>query len=441
MSKSLNIHLQDQRGNAPRGETKHRVELWDQMHLIFQQYNDHQLHGVLYFSGFLDLDCLKKAVLITMKQLPELSSRYVEDILRPYWKEIHPLPDEVVTCVNSHDQTTEIETFLTCQTDTFAGPQIKVRVVRTEKNDTLCILMNHMISDGAGFKEYLYMLAETYTRLKRNPALSPAYKIGGSRSVKQVVKQIGLKNRIKALLMPDYQPKKSGQFFFPLCGEAGEVPCLLSFKLNSTRFEKIKQYGKKANATINDIVFAAFIRVLCTMLDVKDDTPISVSCIMDLRHYLPDKKADEICNLTSTILCNIDFKAEESFSETVVKVKRTMDRQKSQLPGLKGLLLLDIVFSLFPYKIAQKMISRHFVNPLTSISNIGIIDDSQLIFDTLCVEDAFITGAVKFYPYFLLALSSFRNTATFTVCLNGTDKDKRRVEKFFTLLDNELKMD
>lgn len=441
MSKSLDIHLLDQNKRAPRFETKRRAELWDQMHLIFQQYNDHQIHGVLYFSGFLDLDCLKKAVLVTIEQLPELGSRYVEDILRPYWKEIRPLPDEVVTCVMSRDQKADIETLLTGQTDTFAGPQLKARVVRTEEKDTLCILMNHMICDGAGFKEYLYRLAKAYTGFKRYPAFAPAYKIEGSRSVKQVVKQIGLKNRIKALLMPNCQPSEAGQLFFPLCRDAEKAPFLVSLKLDNTRFEKIKQYSKHANATINDIVIAAFIRVLCTMLDVEDGTPVNLSCVMDLRHYLPDKKAEEICTLTSTILCNIDYLADESFRETVSRVKRTMDKQKSEFPGLKGLLLLDLIFSLFPYRAAKKIISRHFINPSTSLSNIGIIDDSQLVFGTLRVEDAFITGAVKYDPYFLMALSSFRNTATFTVCLKGTDKDKQRVEMFFARLNQELNLD
>ena len=441
MSVFLKVHSQNKNKKVPDGKIRRRAELWDQMHLIFQQYNDHQLHGVLYFDGLLDFDCLKKAVLITMRQFPQLSSRYVEGRFLPYWEEIHPLADEIVTCVKSRDEKAQIAAFLISQTDTFSGPQLKVRVIHGEVNDTLCILMNHMACDGAGFKEYLYMLGAAYTNVKRDPAFALANEIRGSRSIKQVIKQVGFKDRIKALLMPDCQPKKPGQLSFPLSGKTSKISYLLTYKLESNKFEKLKQYSKKKNATINDLVLAALIRALCTMLDVQGCTPITIPCIMDLRRYLPNKKADGICNLTSTILCNMDFKAGESLGETVAKVKRAMDRQKSQLPGVKGLLQLDLVFSLFPYKIAKKLIGWHYINPLISLSNIGIIDDSRLIFDTLRIEDAFITGAVKYYPYFLLALSSFRNSATFTVCLNGIDKDRRQVEQFFTLLDCELKMD
>jgi len=437
----LKIHFRNQNKKALGGKTRRRAELWDQMHLIFQQYNDHQLHGVLYFDGFLDFDCLKKAVLITMRQLPELSSRYVEGQFSPCWEEVRPLADEIVTYVKSRDEKAEIEAFLTSQTDTFSGPQLKVQVVHGGVNDTLCILMNHMICDGAGFKEYLYMLATAYTNVKKDPDFAHVCETGGSRSIKQVIKQVRLKDRITALLMPDCQPKKPGQLSFPLSGEASEASCLLTYKLESDRFEKLKQYSKKENATINDLVLAALIRAFCTMLDVQDYASVTIPCVMDLRRYLPDKKADGICNLTSTILCNMDFKVGESFGETVAKVKRAMDRQKSQLPGVKGLLLLDLVFSLFPYRVVKKLIGRHYINPLICLSNIGIIDGSRLTFDTLRIEDAFITGAVKYYPYFLLALSSFRDSVTFTVCLNGIDKDRRQVEQFFTLLDCELKMD
>lgn len=441
MSILIKINSRSQSKRTFGSKVRHRAELWDQMHLIFQQYNDHQIHGVLYFDGLLDFDCLQKAILITMKKVPELSSRYVEGCLFPYWEEINLIEDEIITFTESQNEKAEIEAFITSQTDTFAGPQLKVRVIRGEVNDTMCVVMNHMMCDGAGFKEYLYMLAEAYTNVKRNNNFAPACESRGSRSTKQIVKQIRFKNRIKALLMPDSQPKKTGQLSFPLSGEVGETPCFLTYKMESDRFIKLKQYSKKENATINDLVLAAFIRALCTMLDVQDCTHVTIPCVMDLRRYLPNRKAAGVCNLTSTILCDIDFKEEESFNETVSKVKRVMDRQKNHLPGLKGLLQLDLIFSLFPYKVVKNLIGRHYINPLICLSNIGVIEGDQLIFDTLQIKDAVITGAVKYYPYFLLALSSFRDSITFTVCLKGIEKDRQKVAQLFDLLDYELKLD
>lgn len=430
---------QNQNRKTEGGKARSRAELWDQMHLFFQQYNDHQLHCVLYFSGLLDFDCIKKAVLMTMRILPELSSRYVEGRGRPYWEKIDPIADEIVTLADTDSTQGEIDSFLTGETDTFKGPQLRVRVVRSAEKDALCILMNHMICDGAGFKEYLYLLARVYTQVKKDPAFEPACKAVGSRSTGQIVRQISLPDKIKAWFMPNAQPKQNSQLAFPLSGDAGAAPYILTYKLNCEQFLKLKQYGKKQAATMNDVVLAAFIRALFKTVDVKNGARITVPCIMDLRRYLPDKKAEAICNLTSTILCDVEFKSGESFDETVAKVKRVMDKQKSQYPGLKALLLLELVFKLFPYRTAKKLIGRYFVNPLISLSNIGIIDENRLVFDTMQPEDAFITGAIKYYPYFLLALSSFRDSITFTVGLRGTEKDRRRVEGFFGLLEHEFK--
>ena len=96
--------------------------------------------------------------------------------------------------------------------------------------------------------------------------------------------------------------------------------------------------------------------------------------MIDLRRFIPEKKAEAICNLTSTIVCDIDFKSGESFDETVTKTKQAMDEQKSKYPGLNGLFVLSVIFKLFPYKIVKKLMGRFFVNPSIALSNIGIID-------------------------------------------------------------------
>jgi NRPS condensation-like uncharacterized protein len=428
-----------QKRRLRNGKARHRVELWDQMHLFFGQYNDHQLHCALFFSGHLDCDCLKRAVVLTMTALPELGSKYVEGRISPYWEEIAFTADDIITLTDSQSPQTEIDSFLTGKTDPFKGPQLKMRIVRSAGADTLCIVMNHMLCDGAGFKAFLYLLASTYTSLKKDAAYTPEYKAGGSRSASQILEQICLTDKIKAWFMPNYQPKQKGQKPFPLSGDATASPYILTHKLDSEQFLKLKQYGKARGATVNDIMLAAYIRALDQTVDVKDGAPLSVACVLDLRRYLRDTKTQTLCNLTSTILCDSAYKYGESFDETVAKVKRTMDKQKDHYPGLKGLLMLSLVFRLFPYSIVKKLIGKHFVNPLFSLSNIGIIDESKLAFEKLNPEDAFITGAIKYYPYFLLALTSFRDSVTFTVSIYGTDQDRRQVEAFFTLLDIELK--
>jgi NRPS condensation-like uncharacterized protein len=61
-----------------------------------------------------------------------------------------------------------------------------------------------------------------------------------------------------------------------------------------------------------------------------------------------------------------------------------------------------------------------------------------LQFSGVKVTDAFMTGAIKYRPYFQLAFSTFDNKATFSVNLVCSDKDKNLIDKFYTVLSNEL---
>ena len=81
---------------------------------------------------------------------------------------------------------------------------------------------------------------------------------------------------------------------------------------------------------------------------------------------------------------------------------------------------------------------RIFVNPSLALTNIGIIDKNRLVFDNVNIEDAFITGSIKYYPYFQLALTSFNDSITFTISIYGKERDRQQILNFFSLLDYEL---
>ncbi len=76
---------------------------------------------------------------------------------------------------------------------------------------------------------------------------------------------------------------------------------------------------------------------------------------------------------------------------------------------------------------------------MIAITNIGIIDSGSLIFGETPVEDAFMTGSIKYPPYFQLALTTFNDTITFSVNLYGSESDRESVRKLFGLLDEELR--
>ena len=52
----------------------------------------------------------------------------------------------------------------------------------------------------------------------------------------------------------------------------------------------------------------------------------------------------------------------------------------------------------------------------------------------------FMTGAVKYKPYVLLSATSLNGELTLSMCVRGNGKDKNVVEKFFDLMEKNIKV-
>ncbi len=200
----------------------------------------------------------------------------------------------------------------------------------------------------------------------------------------------------------------------------------------------LREYSKKYRVTINDIVLTAYLRALSRVLDVRRGKSLAIPCAIDLRRFLPGRKAEAICNLTSTIICDIGADIGDSFDATVIKVKQDMDEKKRNFSGLSGFALPGILFKLLPYAKAKELFKDKFINPVIFMTNIGVIDKSLLVFDNLPVLDAFVTGSIKYPPYFQLALTSFDDAITFSINLYGSENDREQINNFFNILDDEL---
>jgi NRPS condensation-like uncharacterized protein len=230
----------------------------------------------------------------------------------------------------------------------------------------------------------------------------------------------------------DISKHESGAFF-GLEGEAGN-PFIKTLTISQERFRAIKEYAKKHGATINDIMLTAFIRAVYSFLG----RTVVVPCAVDLRKYLPGRRAAGICNLVSYLICDIGSDVGTDFECTLNKVKRSMDAEKNNLSCLKSMILLETAYKLFPYKIAKSLIAKEYKNPPISYTNIGVLDKKRLSFGNSRVIDSYITGSIKYAPYFQLALSTYDDMVTFSINFCGTKTDSEKITLFLEKLDQEL---
>jgi len=424
-------------GKSDARATRTRAEVWDQMQFLFQEYNDHQLHGAISFGGRIDRDIIRKAVLLSMEKVPLLGSRFVVNKFRPHWEKAGPFRnEEVVSFVDTTNPAEEIDRFLVGMTNELAGPQVTARVIGGETKDTLCIIMNHMVCDGSAFKEYLYFLAGLYTELQTGQGSASRYR-DGDRSPKQIYRHMGMLDRMRVFLLPSAYQKDG--IVFPLRAEDRRgSPFIARQTLIQERFAALREYGTKHGATVNDIILAAYFRALHRTLDLKQGEALTIPCMVDLRRYLPSETADAFCNLTGNIACRIGPDIGSDLGQTVAKVAAETKAQKEHYPGLAGLSTLYALFRLLPFSTLRKRMKEAFPNPLIGMTNIGIIDPQRLVFGKTEVEQAFVTGSIKFPPYFQLALTSFKGVITFTIAEYGTKEDRERIEEFLRVVDGEL---
>lgn len=409
----------------------YNAEAWDILQYLFKvkKINDHILHFAAEFSTKLDIHRLKQAVNISSDVFPLIRCRFDESTGR--WENRNYTSDEMVELIETKNIKENISKSICSEINTENGPQIKITVIRSEEKDTLCIIINHMICDAAGFKEYLYLLASIYTNIPKGKKYTPESGMH-VRKIKQIIKAFSLDDKIKIFFKKTDIPK-SGTTKFEFEGNQGS-PFIETRTIPRDKFCLIKTYAKKHNSTINDIMLTALIRVLFKIFGCI----IPLTCTVDLRKYLKNRKADGICNLMTTLNCNIESDTCKTFDETLEKVTLTMNKQKADNGCIKNMALLEIVFDILPYKAAKNIVENIFSNPAISFTNIGILDKEKLNFGADKITRAYMTGSIKYAPNFQLAISTFDNEATLSVNLYGTQSDKEKISDFLDKFIMEL---
>lgn len=416
---------------------RYNAEIFDQYQFLSKvtKFNDHQLHCVINFNGKVNKDIMEKSIVLMLEVVPILGSIYVTDKGHPYWEKVDASRYGDVMIFT--DNEVEFNDFVTSKTNEFVAPQMKACLLTSGK-DSLAIIMNHMICDAADFKEYLYLLSDLYSKLVKDSSYLPEYRIDGDRSLKGINNQINLKDKVKALVLQNKENNKSSSYKFPMSAETETKPFILTHKIPKDRYLKIKEYYKKYNVTLNDVILAAYYRSLYNMLGLNSSSDLNIPIMVDMRRNLKNRNVDALCNLSSMSITHIDHNSSDNFYDTVVKVNKDMSLKKSNFIGLNVFIKLSLIFGVFNYKISNSIVKSNLKNPLICMTNIGILDSKKLSFEGVSIDDAFMCGSIKYKPHFQLALSSFNDSITFSVNLYGSSKDKETIEHFFTLLDKEL---
>lgn len=413
---------------------KIKAEAFDIMQYFYGNVHDPQIHCLICFSGHVDENALKRAVALSQEALPLLRCCFVVEAGRPYWKVQDFTAEDIVHVIEAGpDAEAQKERMLAATIDIAGEPQLKIFIVRERDCDTLCLIINHMVCDGTGFKEYLYLLSELYNGCLEDPDYRPVLDFL-PRNAGQLWAGFGLLKKL-AIFLSKFDLSTPKRDFADYLQGDNNNPFLLTCRIPGDKFLNVVGYAKKNGVTVNDMIFTAYIRVL--RRETGNDTVV-IPCPVDLRKYLPTGRKHGICNLTGNYICKVTLSDHESFETTLAKVAGQINRQKSSANCLKPVMLLELAFRILPFATLRKKFNEVFTVPMISFTNLGIIDKKLLTFGDTAIVDAYMTGAIKYVPYFQIAASTYNNSCTLSSNLHGTARDREFTGRFLAEIKKEL---
>ncbi len=418
---------------------KIRAELWDKMHYMFRDFNDRMVHVAFTYDYLIDIEALKTVIICFVEKVPVLHSSFKPSPINPYWEEQDYCIEDILTVVDEpEDLEKEIEKCLMQYLPPDNHIQIKVSLINKDGKSTLCLVVNHMCMDGGDLKYFLDSFCKGYTGYIED-GISPLDVRSGSRSFEEVYTDMSPTD--KALAKKLYKNVSNKDTHkIPFTKDNGEdKPFFVKRKIDSERFGKIKAAGKKIDATINDIMAGVFLHSMYDITDYSDDEEIVLSCAIDLRRlHISDMSDKGYTNHTAFMPVSTPRKGRD-IKESIEYAKVSALKNKDdKFMGLYGLPLLKLAYTIMPYAASEEVIKIGYSNPLLAMSNIGILDPKML---TLCGHepiDAFITGAVKYKPYALLTVTTYKSEITISICERGNSEDRKLVNKLFDCIEQHL---
>ena len=307
------------------------VEVCDTIQFFLRSNADQQMRSVIHFSQQIDFDLLRKAARLSIYQEPIFSYTYNEDNQGAFWQKQNEIDlSLLVDLVETPESVNaEINKFLTATISPFDFPLVRLRVIRSNQKDVLCINMNHTPTDGAGLKNFLKILSDNYNQLIENSDYVCQTNINGDRSIKQVTDNFTFFQKVQFAKTGFKKPKKSPSWSFNWEKNDNDNRNQFAIaNITADTFERIKAFGKQKNATINDIVIAAFARAFVNTKEDNNKASKPLIVPVDLRKHIKSGHNTAICSLTSSMIVNVGHEIGSSFIETLDKVVKETNYKK-----------------------------------------------------------------------------------------------------------------
>jgi NRPS condensation-like uncharacterized protein len=317
------------------------------------------------------------------------------------------------------------------------GPQLRATLVRDAQQDSLCLAINHMVCDAAGFKQYLAELTRLYSRIAEGLDPSPTPFVA-QRGIQPVMKGLTWKDRLRIPSLFLKPTAKSIKNLGPLVKrpfENGPLSILTS-SLPAEDFKHIRAAAKALGFTVNDLFLAALALAWHRALDTN---AFLLPGTIDLRSFAPPGAQIGITNLAGDCPCPFQMSSDDTMEDIMAKLAELMKPYKQGLLGVSQLANWRTHTRAVPFWRMSKVFWNIFNVYALSATNLGIIDEACVRFGDVAVQSAYLAAAAIPSPGFVMGMSTFRNELTLALSIEGDETVKRFVQDLFATMMEELR--
>jgi NRPS condensation-like uncharacterized protein len=417
------------------------VEICDAIQFFLQTNADQQMRFVLRLSQHIDVELLRKAARLSIYQEPIFSYTYRENDGVAHWQK---QPDVDASALVELRETTEeeeavLQQCLTSAVTPFDFPLVRIYVIRKGPKDLLCLNVNHTPLDGAGLKAFVRILAENYTQLSKDAQYLPDANLKGDRGIRQVMNRFTLPQKIQFARQGLKKPKRYPSWSFDWGKtDRGNKNQFALTRISAETFLRIKAYGKQHQSTVNDVLITAFMRSFVHTKAGNREASKPLIVPVNLRKYLRPGQRTGLCSLTGSMILSVGQDVGSSFEETLAKVTAEMACKKSIHAEMATLTSYLLSYKLMGYGRVKAQTMQRKMPPIPLFTNIGVIENTDVNFNTISVDDAFVTGVVSYGNYFTMGCSTFNNEMTLSIGFNGNDVQLQKAQAFLHNLKTTL---
>lgn len=351
----------------------------------------------------IDVNRLKRAVSRTTEVIPQILCGYngTKNAWFPAKYDGNPI-DNIISEKNcSEDLIWDLRT----------GPQLKMNVYHQGACDRLQIAMSHILTDGAGFQQYLTLLCKFYN----NQDLQ-AVSEGNSRSVIPLL----FHTAIQRLPHISKHAHKGGVPVILPVEQGQALLHSLKVTLSEEQLKMVHEKAKNLHVTLNDVFMASYAYALKSFTSQNE---IILPCPADLRKFDVQNGTLTVANMTGKYLCPISLAKDDGLKEITLAVHQEMERQKSHYDCFRFIPFLQILHVILPVNLLRHITKVFYSVEPISYTNMGTVDEN-IFFEGTTIKECYLCGTYRQAPSFQVSISTYKNVCTLAVNMCGTEKQR-----------------